>query len=141
MAESEAKKRNLGRGLDALLGDDGDEYVASDRDKARQTVPIDAIEPSRVQPRRIFDKAELDALSQSVREKGVLQPLLVRRHPDDGSRYELIAGERRWLAAQAAQLHEVPVVIKDIDDRDALEIAIIENIQRQDLTPLEEAEG
>lgn len=141
MSETEAKKKNLGRGLNALLGDDGDEYVPTERSKSQQAVPIDSIEPSRVQPRRIFDKNELDSLSQSVREKGVLQPLLVRRHPDDSTRYELIAGERRWLAAQAAQLHEVPVVIRDIEDSDALEIAIIENIQRQDLTPLEEAEG
>ena len=141
MSEPEAKKKNLGRGLSALLGDDGDELVPADQDKSQQAVPIDSIEPSRVQPRRIFDKSELDSLSQSVREKGVLQPLLVRRHPDDSTRYELIAGERRWLAAQAAQLHEVPVVIRDMEDSDALEIAIIENIQRQDLTPLEEAEA
>ena len=141
MSETEAKKKNLGRGLNALLGDDGEEFEPVDRNKTPRSIPIDAVEPSRVQPRRIFDKNELDSLSKSVREKGILQPLLVRQHPDDSTRYELVAGERRWLAAQAAQLHEVPVVVRDIDDSDALEIAIIENIQRQDLTPLEEAEG
>lgn len=104
-------------------------------------MPVESIEPSRVQPRRIFDKAELDRLTQSIREKGILQPILVRPIEGDGTKYELVAGERRWLAAQAARLHEVPIIIRDIDDANALEIAIIENVQRSDLTPLEEAEG
>jgi ParB family chromosome partitioning protein len=142
MTEPESKRRsNLGRGLNALLGDDNDEYTTLDRVRGTRTVPVQQIEPSRVQPRRRFDKDELESLTQSIREKGVIQPLLVRRHPDDPSRYELVAGERRWLAAQAAQLHEVPVVVRELDNGDALEIALIENLQRQDLTPLEEAEG
>ena len=102
-------------------------------------MPVELIDPGRFQPRRQFDEDELAALTQSIREHGILQPILVRHHPDNPTRYELIAGERRWRAAQAAQLHEIPALIKDLGDRDVLEIALVENIQRQDLTPLEEA--
>lgn len=140
-AAREGKRRNLGRGLNALLGGDADSDN-EDRGRGPRTVPVESIEPSRVQPRRIFDKADLDALTQSIREKGILQPILVRPMPGgDGAKYELVAGERRWLAAQAARLHEVPIIVRELDDANALEIAIIENIQRSDLTPLEEAEG
>jgi ParB family chromosome partitioning protein len=135
-----AKRRNLGRGLNALLGGEA-ESDTEDRGRGTRTVPVESIEPSRVQPRRIFDKADLDALTQSIREKGILQPILVRPIEGDGTKYELVAGERRWLAAQAARLHEVPIIVRELDDANALEIAIIENIQRADLTPLEEAEG
>lgn len=138
MSEPKVKRRSLGRGLDALLGDDS---APPERARAQRTLPIDQIQPSRVQPRRIFRKEELESLTQSVREKGILQPILVRHHPDDPKKFELIAGERRWLAAQGAKLHEIPVVVRDMADDDALEIALIENIQRQDLSPLEEAEA
>jgi len=138
MNEPKVKRRSLGRGLDALLGDDS---APPERARAQRTLPIDQIQPSRVQPRRIFRKEELESLTQSVREKGILQPILVRHHPDDPKKFELIAGERRWLAAQGAKLHEIPVVVRDMADDDALEIALIENIQRQDLSPLEEAEA
>jgi ParB family transcriptional regulator, chromosome partitioning protein len=135
-----ARRRNLGRGLNALLGGDADSDI-EDRGRGPRLVPVESIEPSRVQPRRIFDKADLESLTQSVREKGILQPILVRPIQGDGTKYELVAGERRWLAAQAARLHEVPIIVRELDDASALEIAIIENVQRADLTPLEEAEG
>ena len=138
----DSKRRNLGRGLNALLGGEGEgESHGDQREGPARSVPVEAIEPSRVQPRRIFNKEDLDALTQSIREKGVLQPILVRPRGDEEGKYELVAGERRWLAAQAARLHEVPVIIRELDDANALEIAIIENIQRADLTPMEEAEG
>ncbi len=138
MNEPKFKRRSLGRGLDALLGENS---APPDSSRSQRTLPVDQIQPSRVQPRRIFRKEDLESLTQSVRDKGILQPILVRPHPDDPRKFELIAGERRWLAAQAAKLHEVPVVVRDMADDDALEIALIENIQRQDLSPLEEAEA
>jgi ParB family chromosome partitioning protein len=140
MAE-EGRKRGLGRGLSALFGDESEEHAAFDRQRSTRAVPIEQLRPGRFQPRRIFDDEALRALADSIRDKGVLQPLLVRRHPEDANSYEIIAGERRWRAAQMARLHEVPVVVKELDDRSALEIALVENIQRQDLTPLEEADG
>ncbi len=140
--DSGGKRRaKLGRGLSSLLGEDEDDKSQLDRLRQSKTVPIEQIAPGRFQPRRIFDGEEINALAESIREKGVLQPILLRRHPDDDDVYELIAGERRWRAAQIAQLHEIPALIREFDDRDALEIALIENIQRQDLTPIEEAEG
>ncbi|MBM3570841.1 MAG: ParB/RepB/Spo0J family partition protein [Alphaproteobacteria bacterium] len=138
----ESGKRRLGRGLSALLGGDGaDDAAQLDRLRATRTVPIEQLAPGRFQPRRQFDDDAMDSLVDSVREKGIIQPILVRRRRDQANAYEIIAGERRWRAAQAAQLHEVPIVIRDVEDRDALEIALIENVQRQDLTALEEAEG
>lgn len=141
MTADEGKRRNLGRGLDALLGEESDDYATLDRVRATKTVPVEFIQPSRYQPRRNFNDDELKALTKSIKEKGVLQPVLVRRNPENPTYYELIAGERRWRAAQAAQLHELPVVVKDLSDQEALEIALVENLQRLDLTPLEEAEG
>ena len=135
------RRAKLGRGLSSLLGEDEDDKSQLDRLRQSKTVAIDQIAPGRFQPRRIFDGEEINALAESIREKGVLQPILLRRHPNDDDVYELIAGERRWRAAQIAQLHEIPALIREFDDRDALEIALIENIQRQDLTPIEEAEG
>ncbi|MCZ6447905.1 MAG: ParB/RepB/Spo0J family partition protein [Alphaproteobacteria bacterium] len=130
-------QRNLGRGLAALFGeDDGAAALAAVR-----SVPVGQLRPGPVQPRRNFDDEALQALVQSVREKGVLQPLLVRRAVGGVESFEIIAGERRWRAAQLAQLHEVPVVVREMDNSEALEVALVENIQRQDLTPLEEAEG
>jgi ParB family chromosome partitioning protein len=133
------RRRGLGRGLSALFADEQEDTAAVERLRPARTLPVDQLQPGRFQPRRRFDPEEMGPLVDSVREKGVLQPLLVRRIEDD--RYEIIAGERRWRAAQAAKLHEVPVVVREFDDREALEVALVENVQRQDLTPLEEAEG
>jgi ParB family transcriptional regulator, chromosome partitioning protein len=137
----EVKRRNLGRGLSALFAEESEDYAALDRLRQSKNVPIDFVRAGRFQPRRRFDELSLQALAQSIREKGVLQPILVRRHPEEANAYEIIAGERRWRAAQIAQLHEVPVVIRELEDREALEIALVENVQRQDLSPIEEAEG
>ncbi len=123
----------LGRGLSALM----DEGAAAT--PARTTLPIADIIASATQPRRRFDAAAMDELVESIRTRGVLQPILVRPLP--GRRFEIVAGERRWRAAQAAQLHEIPVVIRELDDAAAFEVALVENIQRADLNPVEEAEG
>lgn len=139
--EGSAKKRRLGRGLASLLGEDGSETGSVDRMQQSRTVPIEHVHPGRFQPRRIFNEDELEALAESIREKGVIQPILLRRDPDRDGTFEIIAGERRWRAAQRAQLHEIPAQIREFNDREALEIAIIENVQREDLSPLEEAEG
>ena len=136
----EGKRRGLGRGLSALLGDRAEESTET-TEKAVRTLSVGMLHPGRFQPRRHFDEERIADLVESVREKGVLQPLLVRRDPEDTNTYEIIAGERRWRAAQLAQLHEVPVIIKEFSDREALEVALVENLQRQDLSPLEEADG
>jgi ParB family chromosome partitioning protein len=141
------KRAPLGRGLSALFGESGARVLAGPG--APRSVPIEAIRPSPFQPRRRFAEAELDGLVQSIREKGVIQPLLVRPIDDSGedsgeeagAAFELVAGERRWRAAQRAGLHEVPVVIRPFGDSEVLEIALVENLQREDLTPLEEAEA
>lgn len=141
----EMKKRsNLGRGLSALFGEAAEEGEATVPGRNPRSLPIELLRPGQYQPRRHFDEEAIRNLVESVRERGVLQPLLVRPLPgtDAGAQtYEIIAGERRWRAAQLAGLHEVPVVVRSLTDREALEVALIENIQRQDLTPLEEAEG
>ncbi len=129
-------KRGLGRGLDALLA--GREHSESAEGKLRQ-VPIDLIEQNRQQPRRHFDAAQLDALADSIRQQGVLEPVLLRSLKD--GRYELVAGERRWRAAQKASLAHIPALVRDIHDQDAKAIALIENMQRVDLRPLEQADG
>ena len=145
-----AKRPQLGRGLSELFGEGGARVLAGPG--APRTVPIEAIRPSPFQPRRRFAEAELDGLVQSIREKGIVQPLLVRPVDDlvdnvvadsgnPGAEFELVAGERRWRAAQRAGLHEVPVVIRPFGDSEVLEIALVENLQREDLTPLEEAEA
>ena len=139
MAVGEIKKRGLGRGLSSLLGDETEDYASLDRLRLSKMVPIELVHPGQFQPRRVFDPDALASLADSMREKGVLQPLLVRRHPVHANSYEIVAGERRWRAAQQAQLSEVPVVIKELSDSDALAIAVVENIQREDLTPVEEA--
>lgn len=138
---SEAKRRTLGRGLSALIGDDSEDYAQLDRLRTPRTVTIDQLRPGSYQPRRQMNEEHLAELAQSIAEKGILQPLLVRRLPDDPAAFEIIAGERRWRAAQKAQLHDIPVIVKDLSDVEALEVALIENLQRQDLSPLEEAEG
>ncbi len=135
-------RRNLGRGLSALFGEETEDYSALDKVRLSKMVPIEYLQPGRYQPRRRFDEEAIKSLVESVREKGVLQPLLVRRLPGGApNQFEIIAGERRWRAAQLAGVPEVPVVIRELEDSEALEIALIENIQREDLTPLEEAEG
>jgi ParB family chromosome partitioning protein len=131
------KPQQLGRGLSALLGA---EEAPADLGPQR-SMPIDLLHPGRYQPRGRFAPDELEALAQSVRENGILQPILVRPHDKLGGHFEIVAGERRWRAAQLAQLHEVPIILRTLDDRSTLEIALIENVQREDLTPLEEAEG
>jgi ParB family transcriptional regulator, chromosome partitioning protein len=135
------KRTNLGRGLAALFGEDEEDYASLDKVRSTKTIPIEHLRPGRYQPRRHFDEAAVQALADSIKAQGILQPILVRRHPERPNEFEIVAGERRWRAAQIAKLHEVPVVIRDLTDAQSLELAIIENVQRQDLTPLEEAEG
>jgi ParB family chromosome partitioning protein len=140
--EQNKRRSSLGRGLNALFGETAPEdFEPLRKGEQPRHLPIEFVTPGRFQPRRKFDPEAIQSLVDSVRERGILQPLLVRQHPDDGSIFEIIAGERRWRAAQLAGLHQVPVVIRELSDREALEIALIENIQRQDLTALEEAEG
>ncbi|MEC9432864.1 MAG: ParB/RepB/Spo0J family partition protein [Pseudomonadota bacterium] len=130
--------KGLGRGLSALIGDsEPDEGLASPEADA---IAIDLIRPNPDQPRRRFSETEIDELAASIRERGVIQPLVLRPDPS-GDGYQIVAGERRWRAAQRAQLHEVPAVVRDLDDATVLEVAIIENVQRADLTPVEEARG
>lgn len=130
----DAKRRGLGRGLSSLLGEEDSVAPASTR-----TIAIELIHPGRYQPRHQFDAEGIEALARSIGEKGVLQPLLVRRHPTSVDEYEIVAGERRWRAAQMAGLAEIPAVIRDVPDESAVSMALIENIQREDLNPLEEA--
>lgn len=141
MSDEKPPRPRLGRGLSALLGDDASDYAALDAVRESKAVPIEYLRPNRFQPRRDFDEDEIDSLADSIREQGILQPILVRRDPDNVNGYEIVAGERRWRAAQRARLHEVPVLIKDLSDDKALEVAIVENVQRQDLNAIEEAEG
>ena len=143
MSPPEDKKRKLGRGLSALLGEEEDSSANLERGRAVKMVPIEFLQPGKYQPRQHMDVESIDELSRSIAEKGVLQPLLVRPLTDTNRNnlYEIIAGERRWRASQKAKIHEVPVIIKDLNDLETLEIALIENLQRQDLSPLEEADG
>ena len=134
-------RRRLGRGLAALLGDVAEpEAPPVDRGGLRR-VPIEFLRPNPRNPRKSFDEQELADLAQSVKEKGIVQPVLVRTAKGAINQYEIIAGERRWRAAQRAGLHEVPVIVQDVTDKEALELAIIENVQRADLNALEEAHG
>jgi ParB family chromosome partitioning protein len=135
-----ARKRGLGMGLSALLGGDAD-LLKAPPPAAGSSVPIEFLTPSPLQPRRHFAEDELDALAESIRARGVMQPLLVRPAAADPERYEIVAGERRWRAAQRAGVHELPVVLYRLSDREALEVALLENVQRQDLSPIEEADG
>jgi ParB family transcriptional regulator, chromosome partitioning protein len=138
------KRPALGRGLAALFGEAGAPLSGEPggaRPGGAQMLPIEAIRPSPFQPRRRFAEAELDGLALSIREKGIVQPLLVRPIADGAADFELVAGERRWRAAQRVGLHEVPVIIRQLGDAEALEIALVENLQREDLSPLEEAEA
>jgi ParB family chromosome partitioning protein len=139
MAE-EARSR-LGRGLAALIGDVGEESAAVERTRSQRRVPIEFLRPNPRNPRRNFSDVELDELAGSIRERGIIQPILVRTMRGAADAYEIIAGERRWRAAQRAAVHDVPIILLEVDDREALELAIIENVQRTDLNPLEEAAG
>lgn len=130
-----AKFKGLGRGLDALLSSEGD---AANRE-SMYAIALDRIRPGRFQPRSRMDEASLEELAESIKAQGVMQPILVR--PVDGGRYEIIAGERRWRAAQRAGLKEMPALVREVPDQAALALALIENIQREDLNPLEEAQG
>lgn len=138
---SNTKVTGLGRGLSALLGEDDAGTSASGTSERRPTLlPIEQITPNPQQPRSRFDEDKIEDLARSISEKGLIQPILVRR-ARDGDQYQIVAGERRWRAAQRAGLHNVPVVVRDYSDTEALEISIVENVQRQDLTPVEEARG
>jgi len=141
MANGMDRKRGLGRGLSALMADvnDAEKTVSAGQVLSDRMIPIEQISPNPDQPRRQFLKEDLDDLAASIREKGVIQPLIVR--PKGEGQFEIVAGERRWRAAQIAQLHELPVVIREFTDVEVLEVAIIENIQRADLNPIEEAAG
>src|SRR6201998_849069 len=136
----EARSR-LGRGLASLIGDVGGEAAHVDRPRNQRKVPIEFLKPNPRNPRRSFSQAELGELAASIKEHGVIQPIVVRPGKGSHDRSEIIAGERGWRASQAAGLHEVPIVPLDVSDSDALELAIIENVQREDLNPLEEAQG
>ena len=127
-------KKGLGRGLSSLIGES---KVESKTNSLRLT----DIFPNKYQPRKNFDEESLDDLVNSIKERGVIQPIIVRKSNSDNSKYEIIAGERRWIASQKAGLHEIPVVVTNVDDLKSLEFAIVENVQRHDLNPLEEAQG
>jgi len=127
-------KKGLGRGLSSLIGE-------TKIERSTNKLSLGDIVPNKYQPRKNFDKENLDDLANSIRERGVIQPIIVRRSDVENSKYEIIAGERRWLAARQAGLHEIPVVVTDVDDLKSLEFAIVENVQRHDLNPLEEAQG
>jgi ParB family chromosome partitioning protein len=141
MADKQERKRGLGRGLSALMADVGEAEATAAKGpgSAERLIPIEQISPNPDQPRKRFDASDLDDLAASIKEKGVIQPLIVRARAD-GS-YEIVAGERRWRASQQAQLHELPVIVRDFTDVEVLEVAIIENIQRADLNAIEEAAG
>ncbi len=140
-ASDTGKRTNLGRGLAALFGEESDDYASLDKVRTTKPVPIEHLHPNRFQPRQDFAPEALKALSESIAANGILQPILVRRHAERPSEFEIVAGERRWRAAQMAKVHEIPVVIREFTDAQALEAAIVENVQRQDLSPIEEAQG
>ena len=133
-------KKGLGRGLSSLMGEvNGDQKETTNLSENK--ISISKLRPSPIQPRRIFEKASIAELADSIKSKGLVQPILVRPSQSNPGEYEIIAGERRWRAAQVAQLHEIPAVVRNLDDVESLEIAIIENVQRADLSPIEEAAG
>jgi ParB family chromosome partitioning protein len=141
LAMAEEARSRLGRGLASLIGDVGGEAAHLERPRAQRKAPIEFLKPNPRNPRRDFAEAELRELADSIKQHGVIQPIVVRPVRGAQDRYEIIAGERRWRASQLAGLHEVPVVPVDVTDADALEIAIIENVQREDLNAIEEAQG
>src|SRR6187551_582 len=127
------ERSRLGRGLAALIGDVGEESASIERARSQKRVPIEFLKPNPRNPRRHFAEPELEELAASIRERGIIQPILVRTLRGAIDQYEIVAGERRWRAAQRAGLHDVPVVLLEVSDREALELAIIENVQRADL--------
>jgi len=127
-------KKGLGRGLSSLIGE-------AKVESQKNQIPISDLIPNKYQPRKIFDESNLEDLTNSIKERGIIQPIIARRSNYDKSKFEIIAGERRWLAAQRAGFHNVPVVVTEVDDLKSLEFAIVENVQRHDLNPLEEAQG
>jgi len=127
-------KKGLGRGLSSLIGETEIEFQ-------KNQLPVSDLIPNKYQPRKNFDEANLEDLTNSIKERGMIQPIIVRQSNNENSKFEIIAGERRWLAAQRAGIHNVPVVITEADDLKSLEFAIVENVQRHDLNPLEEAQG
>ena len=145
MVEKKGKSRGLGRGLSSLMGDLNNEPLTSNENPASQTieklVPVEKIYPNPNQPRKSFQEDKLIELANSIKTKGIVQPLIVRKKKGTKESFEIVAGERRWRAAQRAQIHELPVIIKEFTDIEVLEIAIIENVQRADLNPIEEALG
>ena len=143
MTQAKTERRGLGRGLSALMADVEAPTApgASGPRRAETSVPIDRIVPNPDQPRRTFTEDALEELAVSIREKGIIQPLILRPDPGKPGGYQIVAGERRWRAAQRARLHEVPAIVRDLDDTEVLELAIIENIQRADLNAVEEAAG
>ena len=148
MAEPRAERRGLGRGLSALMADVGSTTADADAPStpeapraADRKVPIERLLPNPDQPRRRFDGPSIAELAESISARGIIQPLIVRVHPSKADHFEIVAGERRWRAAQKAQLHDVPVIVREFTDTEVLEVAIIENIQRADLNPVEEAQG
>jgi ParB family chromosome partitioning protein len=138
---SSISKKGLGRGLSSLMGDTKDASTHNETLNQETKISIANLKPSPSQPRRLFDKNSINELAESIKSRGLIQPILVRPSPSETGMYEIIAGERRWRAAQIAQLHEVPAVVRQLGDVEALEIAIIENVQRSDLSPIEEAAG
>ncbi|HEY0043148.1 MAG TPA: ParB/RepB/Spo0J family partition protein [Allosphingosinicella sp.] len=142
--EAPARRRpsGLGRGLSSLLGEVAQEApvsgISATSPRGLQMMPVSSIEPHQQQPRRYFDEEALEELAASIATRGLIQPIVVRPH---GHRYQIVAGERRWRAAQRARLHEVPVIVREFDDAQTLEVALLENIQRRDLNAIEEAEG
>ena len=138
---SNNKKRGLGRGLSALFGDQKNETENKEVQNAQKVALIGDLERNRFQPRLIFNTEKIKELSESIRKNGVIQPIAVRTSKTGLEKYEIVAGERRWMAAQKAGLHEVPIVVLDLDDNEALEVSIVENIQREDLNIIEEAKG
>ena len=145
MVEKKGKSRGLGRGLSSLMGDFNNEPVSSNVNSENQAfeklVPVEKIHPNPNQPRKSFQEEKLIELANSIKTKGVVQPLIVRKKKGTKESFEIVAGERRWRAAQRAQIHELPVIVKEFTDIEVLEIAIIENVQRADLNPIEEALG
>ncbi len=144
MSTKKFQQRGLGRGLSALMADVTDDAAGSGSNPSRRAdlmVPVEMVHPNPEQPRRNFDSAQLQELADSIAARGIIQPLIVRANPRREGGYEIVAGERRWRAAQMAQLHEIPVIVRAFNDTEVLEIAIIENIQRADLNPVEEATG
>ena len=145
MVERKSKSRGLGRGLSSLMGDFNNEPLTSNKNSESQTieklVPVEKIYPNPNQPRKSFQEEKLIELANSIKTKGIVQPLIVRKKKGAKESFEIVAGERRWRAAQRAQIHELPVIIKEFTDIEVLEIAIIENVQRADLNPIEEALG